>query len=111
IDKRADLTAEEELEVVSREVKQLKETIELSPADRTAIIDECRQRIEVLSAFLPKQMDEAEIRATIESVLSKLGLTAPTAKEKGMIMKELMPQTKGKADGKEVNQILATYLN
>ena len=48
-----------------------------------------------------------EIKAVITSVLADLGIDAPTAKDKGKIMKELMPKVKGKADGKEVNQILA----
>jgi len=52
-------------------------------------------------------MSEDEIKAVITSVLADLGIDAPTAKDKGKIMKELMPKVKGKADGKEVNQILA----
>ena len=51
-------------------------------------------------------MDADEIKAVVESVLSELGITAPTAKDKGRIMKELMPKVKGKADGKLVNDIL-----
>lgn len=109
IDKRADLTAEEEIAVVSREAKQTRESMDTAPADRTDIIDACKFKLEVLAAYLPKQMDETEIRAAIEGVLSTLGLTAPTAKEKGIIMKNLMPLTRGKADGKQVNDILATY--
>lgn len=109
IDKRADLTEEEEVQVVLKEIKQTKETLELTPADRTEIIEECKGRIAVLEEFAPKMMDEDEIRAVIASVLSDLGLEHPTGKDKGKIMKELMPKVKGKADGKLVNEMVSTF--
>lgn len=106
IDKRADLTEEEEIQVILKEIKQTKETLELTPADRTDIIEECTKRIAVLENYAPKMMDEAEIKEVIQSVLADLGIEAPTAKDKGKIMKDLMPKVKGKADGKLVNQVL-----
>ena len=104
IDKRADLTEEEEGQVILKEIKQLKETIDMTPEDRTDLIEEAQKRLAVLEEYAPKMMSEDEIKAMITSVL---GIDAPTAKDKGKIMKELMPKVKGKADGKEVNQILA----
>jgi uncharacterized protein YqeY len=111
IDKRADLTEEEENAVVLKEIKQLKETLETAPADRTDIIDECNLRIEVLSEFAPQFMSEEEIKKVIQDVLNELGITEPTAKDKGKIMKELMPRVKGKADGKVVNDLVADKFN
>ena len=108
IDKRADLTEEEEGQVILKEIKQLKETLEMTPADRTDLIEEAQKRLSVLEEYAPKMMDE--IKAVIQTVLSELGIETPTAKEKGKIMKELMPRVKGKADGKEVNQILASMM-
>ena len=55
-------------------------------------------------------MDEAEIENVISDVLNDLGLNDPTKREKGKIMKVLMPQVKGKADGKLVNAILERKL-
>ena len=107
IDKRADLTEEEEVQVILKEIKQTKESLEMTPSDRTDMIEECKRRLAVLETFAPKMMDADEIKAVVESVLSELGITAPTAKDKGRIMKELMPKVKGKADGKLVNDILA----
>ena len=104
--KRADLTEEEEVQVILKEIKQTKETLEMTPADRTDIIEECEKRIAVLEQYAPKMMDEAEIKEVIAGVLSGLGIDAPTPKDKGRIMKELMPKVKGKADGKLVNDIL-----
>lgn len=109
IDKRADLTEEEENAVIFREIKQAQETVDTTPADRTEIIEEAKLRIAVYSEFAPKLMDEAEIRKVIEEVLSELSLSAPTAKDKGRIMKTLMPRVKGKADGGLVNQVLGKY--
>lgn len=107
IDKRADLTEAEEATVVMKEIKQLKETRDLAPADRTDIIEECNFRISVLQEFAPKELSEDEIRAEVKAVMESLGIANPTAQDKGKIMKELMPRVKGKADGKLVNQIVA----
>lgn len=107
IDKRADLTEDEENTVVLKEIKQLKETLESAPENRTDIKEECTFRIEVLNEFAPQFLSEEEIRNIVSEVLSNLGITAPTSKDKGKIMKELMPKVKGKADGKVVNDIVA----
>lgn len=111
IDKRGDLTEEEEIQVIMKEIKQTKETLEMTPADRTDIIEECQKRLAVLEQYAPKLMDEAEIKAVIEATLAEVGIEAPTGKDKGKIMKVLMPKVKGKADGKLVNQIFQGYLN
>lgn len=110
IDKRADLTEEEETQVIMKEIKQTKESLEMTPADRTELIEEFQKRIAVLEQFAPKMMDADEIKATISDVLAELGIDAPTAKDKGRIMKELMPKVKGKADGKLVNEIVVSFM-
>lgn len=110
IDKRADLTPEEEVQVILKEIKQTKETMETTPADRTDIIEECQKRLAVLEQYAPKMMDEAEIRDVITATLAEVGVEEPTAKDKGKIMKVLMPKVKGKADGKLVNDILMTFM-
>ena len=110
IDKRSELTPEEEIQVILKEVKQTKETLDMTPADRTEIIEECNRRLSVLEQYAPKMMDEAEIREVITTTLSEVGVEAPTAKDKGKIMKVLMPKVKGKADGKLVNDILMTFM-
>ncbi len=111
IDKRADLTEEEEIQVIMKEIKQTKETLEMTPADRTDIIEECKRRLAVLEQYAPKLMGEAEIKAIIEETLAEVGIEAPTGKDKGKIMKVLMPKVKGKADGKLVNELFQGYLN
>lgn len=110
IDKRADLTEEEEYAVVKKEMKQTQETMDLAPADRTDIIEQCRARLAVLSEFAPEEMSEDAIRAVIQKVIASLGIESPSGKDKGKIMKELMPRVKGKADGALVNKLVGETL-
>lgn len=110
IDKREDLTEAEEFEVVKKEMKQTKETMELAPKDRTDIIEQCEKRLAVLKEFAPEEMSEEAIREVVKGVLNDLGITEPSGKDKGKIMKELMPKVKGKADGALVNQIVGEML-
>lgn len=111
IDKRADLTEEEENAVIFREIKQAQETVDTTPADRTQIIEEAKLRISVYSEFVPKLMDENEIAEVVKDVLAELSIETPTAKDKGRIMKTLMPRVKGKADGSLVNQVLGGFFS
>ena len=90
IDKRSDLTE-----------------VDTTPAERTEIIEECKFRIAVYEEFVPKMMEADAIEAVIKETLAELGIDAPTVKDKGKIMKVLMPKVKGKADGKLVNQLLS----
>lgn len=110
IDKRADLTEDEENAIVYKEIKEAKETLDTTPASRTDIIEECELRIRVWSEFAPQRMGEEEIRGIIASVLQELSLDAPTAKDKGKIMKALMPRVSGKADGALVNRLVGERL-
>jgi len=107
IDKRADLTEDEENAVVYKEIKEAQETIDTTPAERTDIIDECRLKIAVYSEFAPQRMGEDEIKKVVAEVLATLSIEKPEAKDKGRIMKELMPRVKGKADGNVVNQVVS----
>ena len=108
-DKRADLTEDEENAVIFREIKQAQETIDTTPADRVQTIEEAKLRMSVYSEFVPKLMGEDEIREVIAAVLAELAIEKPTAKDKGKIMKTLMPRVKGKADGSLVNQVLGSF--
>ena len=107
IDKMGILSESEEDAVVQKEIKQTKETLEMTPADRTDIIEECSKRIAVYEEFAPKMLNEDEIKTVIDGVLKELEIETPTGKDKGRIMKVLMPKVKGIADGKLVNQVLA----
>lgn len=107
IDKRSPLTEDEANAVIKKELKQTKETMDTAPADRIDIIEEARKRMEVYQEFAPADLTVDQITEIINGVLKELEMEAPTAKDKGRIMKVLMPLVKGKADGKVVNEVLA----
>lgn len=109
-DKREDLTEEEENAIIQKEIKQTRETMEAAPADRDDIRKECQYQLDVYKEFAPAEMSEEEIRKLVQSVLDQLEITAPTMRDKGPVMKHLMPQVKGKADGKLVNKIVGEML-
>lgn len=111
IDKRADLTVEEENTIILREIKQAQETLESLPADKEEMMEECRLRISIYSEFAPKQMDENEIKAIVKAVIESLNIDNPTIREKGIIMKNLMPKVKGKADGSLVNKVVGEFIS
>jgi len=110
-EKRSPLTEEEEFAVLRKELKQTKETLESGEkASRADIVEHASHRISVIDSFLPALMGEFEIRVIIESVIAELGIDKPTKADKGKIMRVLVGKTRGKADGKFVNDILSTYL-
>ena len=109
-DERRDLTEEEENALILREIKQTKETRDSAPADREDIRNECELRISVLSEFAPKEMTEEDIRNTLKGVLEQLSIDQPAARDKGVIMKTLMPLVKGRADGKLVNRVVGELI-
>lgn len=111
IDKREDLTEAEEFEVVKKEIKQTKETLELAPADREDIKEACEKRLAVYQEFAPEEMSKEAVLAEVKAVLAALAIDAPSMKDKGKVMKELMPRVKGRADGGMVNKIVGEVLN
>ena len=107
---RHDASDEVVIEVVSKQVKTHKESIEQFKAgNRQDLIDGLNKEIELLSTFLPEQLSEEELRKVIDEVFDKVKPTS--MKDMGAIMKELKPLVTGKADMKEVNAIIKGKLN
>lgn len=111
IDKREPLTEEEENEVIKKEIRQTKETLDAAPADRADIKEQCEKRLAVYKQFVPEDLSEDAIREIIKGVLADLSIEQATPKDKGRIMKELMPKVKGKAEGSIVNKIVGEFMN
>ena len=109
IDKREDLTDDEENAIVYKEIKEAQETLDTTPADRTAIIAEAKGRMQVWAEFAPERMGEDEVRAVVLETVAELGGSV-TAQEKGKLMKVLMPKLKGKAEGGLVNRVVTEVL-
>lgn len=109
IDKRAELTEDEENAVVYKEIKEAQETVDTAPADRVDVIAEARLMMAVWGEFAPARMDEAQVRAMVQETALELGGNL-TAQDKGRLMKALMPKLKGKAEGNLVNRVVSELL-
>lgn len=90
-------------QAILKEIKTVKEQIDTCPADRTDLLEEYRQRYAIMSEFAPKLLSAEEVRAILQEKFADVLAT----KDKGKIMKEVMAQLKGKADGKIINQVVA----
>lgn len=110
VDKHADLTQEEENEIVRKEIKQTKETLETAPKERTDILEQSRFALSVLKEFAPKELSDDEVRGSVRAILEELGIRQPEPKDKGRIMKEAMTRLRGKADGAVVSRIVSECL-
>lgn len=109
-EKGVELSKEDELTYVQRELKQTRDSLQQTPASRTDLIEETKKKIEILESYLPKQLSAEEIKEAIEKIMSEKGLE-PVKKSQGVVMKEMMAQYKGQVDGKLVNQVLGTLLH
>lgn len=109
IDKKQALSELEILEIIQKQVKQRRESIaEFQKANRQDLLNKETAEIGVLEQYLPKQLSEAELKAIVQKAIQTTGAKAKS--DIGKIMKEVMPQIVGRADGKQVNQIISTLL-
>jgi uncharacterized protein YqeY len=109
IDKGRELNDQEVQALISKEIKQRQEAIELyKQGKRQDLVDEETAQMQVLAQYLPQQMTLAEIETVARQVVAELGATGPT--QMGQVMRALMDQLKGKADGKLVNQVVKSLL-
>jgi hypothetical protein len=90
-------------QAILKEIKTVKEQIDTCPADRTELLEEYKARYAVMSEFAPKMLSEEEVREIISTKFADVLATG----NKGMIMKAVMAELKGKADGKVINQVVA----
>ena len=103
-----DLTEADELDVVRRLVKQRGDSLaEYEKAGRTELAAKERAEREILMAYLPQQKSPTEVREIVQSVLAEL---PPESRNQGAVMKVVMPQLKGLADGNLVRQIVTEEL-
>lgn len=109
INQGKELTDDQVLALLNRELKQRRDSLqEFEKAGRDDLAEQNRAEIEVLLQYLPKQLDEAEIRLIVEETIGQVG--AASKKDLGKVMGALMPKVKGKADGNLVNKIVQELL-
>ena len=109
-DKRAPLTDEEAIEVISREVKKRRESIKAyQGAGRADLAAREQIEVDILTPYLPEQLSEGEVRAFIVEAIAATGAASP--RDIGRVMGQLMPRVKGRADGKVVSAIVNEELS
>lgn len=105
----ATLTEEDVTEVLRKEAKQRRDSIEqFEAANRQDLADKEIYELGVIEAYLPKLLSEAEIEVLVDEVIAKVG--AKSVADMGKVMGALMPKVKGKADGSLVNKIVKSKL-
>ncbi|WP_028775332.1 GatB/YqeY domain-containing protein [Shimazuella kribbensis] len=109
IDNRGELNEDQALEVLIREIKQRKDSLnEYEKAGREDLAEKERREIAILSAYLPKQLTEEELREVVVKAIADTGATSK--KEMGKVMGAVIPLIKGRADSKQVNQLVQQLL-
>lgn len=109
-DSQKTLNDDEIIVIISKEVKKRKDSIEdYKKAERDDIVEDLNKEIEILSKYLPKQLDDNEIEKLVEEAIKETSAEGP--KDMGKVMQNLRPKTAGKADGKKVSEIVKEKLS
>jgi uncharacterized protein YqeY len=96
-------------QVLAKEVKQRRESIEeFKKGKRDDLVSREQAEIDVLTAYLPKQLDEGSLTAIAERIISETGASSPS--DKGRVMPLLMKEISGRADGRTANEIVTRLL-
>ena len=108
-EKRRELSEDEVLEVISREVKRRVEAAEeYERAGRADLAEKERKEAEILRSYLPEQMSEEEIKELARRVIEEVG--AVGRKDMGKVMGSIMPRVRGRAEGRGVSEIVRRLL-
>jgi len=104
-----ELDEEGVLALIGKELKKREELLgDLTGSDRTDIMERTKAEMAILNAYMPAQMSEAEGEAVVRKIITDTG--ARSARDMGQVMKVLMPEVRGRADGKLVNQVVKRLL-
>lgn len=99
---REDIPDEMADQAILKELKAVKEQIDTCPADRTELLEEYKKRYDIMNEFAPQLLSAEDVKTILQEKFADLLAT----KDKGQIMKAVMAELKGKADGKVINQIV-----
>lgn len=109
INKKRDLTDDEVVAVISKQIKMRNDSIEeFTKANRQDLIDQYQKEIDLLKAYMPEQLSDEEISKIIEEAFNIVNPTS--SKDMGLIMREVSPKLKGRADMGKVNAIIKDKL-
>ena len=109
IQKREELKEEQIIQVIQKQIKQHKDSIEqFEKGNRIDLVAKEKGELAVLEAYLPDMLSENELQAIVKDVIRELGVS--TKKDMGKVMKEVLARAKGRADGKAVSSIVSNSL-
>ena len=109
IERGEELSDDEVLAIIAKEAKQRRESVtEFARGGRQDLVDQEEEELQILLSYLPAQMSRDEIEAAARQVIAEVGATSMA--QMGEVMRRLMPQLKGKADGSLVNQVVKEIL-
>ena len=110
INLKRDLNDDEVIAVISKQIKMRNDSIaEFTKANRTDLVDQYKKEIELLNKYMPEQLSEEEINKVIDEAFEKVNPTG--GKDMGLIMREVSPKLKGRADMGKVNALIKDRLN
>lgn len=109
VERLHELSDDEVIEVVAREAKRRRESIEaFEKGGRQDLVDKERAELEILEAYLPAKLTDAELRDLVDEAVAETGASSP--KQMGEVMKALMPKVRGRADGAQVSALVKARL-
>ena len=109
VDNRVELSDDDVLDIIAKQIKQKKDSItDFEKGNRQDLIDLTNEEIKILLEYLPPQLSDEELESIVKEAIEATG--AQTKKDLGKVMALIMPKTKGKADGKHINEIVAKYI-
>ncbi len=104
------LSEDEELTILSRELKQRKDSLqEYKSAGRNDIVENLESEIIIIQKYMPEQLTDTELEDLIQATIKEINATSK--KEMGKVMSAIMPKVKGKADGSRINKLVLQHLN
>ena len=110
VDERIELSDEDIIDIISKQVKQKKDSIEsFEQGGRSDLAQSTQEEIDILMEYLPRQLDENEIDEIVKQTIDEIG--ANSIKDMGKVMSAVMPKVKGRADGGLINKLVKQYLS
>jgi len=107
---KQELSEEEGLTVLSRELKQRKDSLhEFDKAGRADLVDKLRAELTVVEVYMPEQLSEEKVAEIVKETIAETGAVSKT--DMGKVMAAIMPKLKGKADGSLVNKLVQQHLS
>lgn len=104
------LSEDEELTILSREVKQRKDSLqEFKSAGRDDLVQQLETELDILQTYMPKQLTNEELEAIVQLTIEEVNATSK--KDMGKVMSAIMPKVKGKADGSKINKLVQKQLS